>query len=159
MDETLSWSFEWNLIVWTNWIIFHDTHFASWIISTLFFRNKNVKAVKEKFHRISLPLEKKFLMDFIWLKLSVKMTEFWRYCSYGVFIKHHVSFDLCYNNYFIDQSWNMEIRTTGIEITTGNRWKMVAIEKKQVRWILFIERKTLTIKTKWKGKNLENRKL
>ena len=56
MNETLSWLYEWNLIVWTNWIIFHDTHFASWNISTLFFRNKHSKVVKEKFHRISPPL-------------------------------------------------------------------------------------------------------
>ena len=55
MNETLSWSYEWNLIVWANWI-FHDTHFASWNISTLFFRNKNFKVVKEKCHRISPPL-------------------------------------------------------------------------------------------------------
>ena len=56
MNETLSWSYEWNLIVWTNWIMFPDTHFTSWNISTLFFRNKNFKIVKEKFHRISPPL-------------------------------------------------------------------------------------------------------
>ena len=47
MNETLSWSYEWNLIVRTNWIIFHDTHFACWNISTLFFRHKNFKIVKE----------------------------------------------------------------------------------------------------------------
>ena len=57
MNERLSWLHEWNLIVSTNWIIFHDTHFASWNISTLFFRNKNFKVVKEKFHHISPPLE------------------------------------------------------------------------------------------------------
>ena len=56
MNQTL-WSYEWNWIVWTNSIKFHDTHFASWNISTLFFRNKNFKVVKEKFHRISPPLE------------------------------------------------------------------------------------------------------
>ena len=49
------WSYEWNLIVWTNWIIFYDTHFASWNNSTLFFWNKNFKVVNEKFHRISRP--------------------------------------------------------------------------------------------------------
>ena len=57
MNETLSWSYEWNLIVWTNWIIFHNTRFAPWNISTLFFRNKIFKGVKETFHRISRPLE------------------------------------------------------------------------------------------------------
>ena len=57
MSETLSWLHEWNLIVSTNWMVFHDTHFSSWNISTLFFRNKNFKVVKEKFHHISPPLE------------------------------------------------------------------------------------------------------
>ena len=48
-------SYEWNLSIWTNSIIFQDTNFASWNISTLFFRNKNFKVVKEKFRRISPP--------------------------------------------------------------------------------------------------------
>ena len=48
-------SYEWNLSIWTNSIIFQDTNFASWNISTLFFRNKNFKVVKEKLHRISPP--------------------------------------------------------------------------------------------------------
>ena len=56
MNEALSWLHESNLILSTNWIIFHDTHFAFWNISTLFFRNKNFKVVKEKFHCISPPL-------------------------------------------------------------------------------------------------------
>ena len=57
MNEMLSWPYEWKLIVWTSWIIFYGTHFASWNISILFFRNENFKFVKEKFHRISPPLE------------------------------------------------------------------------------------------------------
>ena len=57
MSETLSWLHEWNLIVSANWMVFHNTHFSSWNISTLFFRNKNFKVVKEKFHHISPPLE------------------------------------------------------------------------------------------------------
>ena len=38
----------------------HDTHFPSWNISTIFFRHKNFKIVKEKFHGISPPLQPSF---------------------------------------------------------------------------------------------------
>ena len=77
MNYPLSWSYEWNLVVWTSWIIFHDTHIASWIISTLFFRNKNFKAVKEKFHRISPPLQtdKNTINQvfFLWLCMNIQI--------------------------------------------------------------------------------------
>ena len=80
------------------------------------------------------------------------MTQFWRYCSYGVFIKYHVSSDLSYNNYFNDQSWNMEIRTTGIEITTSNRWKMVAIEKNRLGEFYLLNGKQWQLKLNEKKK-------
>ena len=56
MNKTLSWSYEWNLIVWTNWIIFHNTFRLLKYFDT-FLQNKNFKVVKEKSHRISPPLE------------------------------------------------------------------------------------------------------
>ena len=100
MNVTLSWLYEWNLIVWTNWIIFHDTHFASWNISTLFFRNKKFKVVKEKFHRISPPLRPAYTIKFFFHNPEIfhferKVSKYfrkWNVCREILLFVHTIKF-------------------------------------------------------------------